>query len=1490
MFQFLVESEELRTTPVRTLEGAARILWFEDLPRDAPGIVSGLLDPEDSDQWLRMERVDRTGPPLPPEELHAWVDLLECRDPQREEPPALLDTPLEPVRPRDVGLPVDEDEEGDGETGSEDNDRDGDQRSITLDEHPDRDVLRAAHAAWARTWSAWADRERVVRRRARLYEEAFRIHQEAVDLGESYELVLGFGHLAWASEGQAVRRHLLTRRVVLSLDDRGTLEVGLDPDALGFALEEDMLEVAQRLREEDRAKVLEHLGAAAEHEGTGALEDLHTALREWTVRAAADAAYDPGAARRPADGNRPQVSFAPALVLRERPKRGQLNALTTIVETLRRQGGEPELLRHIVGEGEGGGAPAAAGTGGAAGGGGSDHEELYFSLPSNAEQREIATRLRDSDLVVVQGPPGTGKTHTIANLVTDLLAHGQRILITSQTTRALKVLKDKLPEEIRPLAVSRTGDGVEAQRELEASVRAILERQSQHDDRSAETEVSRLQDRLDHARGRRDRTLKELRAIRERETHLHPEGPGGYGGTLSQIARKLVDDEAAHSWLGPVPGFERTLTAQTAHALLAAARAFTPEQRAIAAEMPGADELPDPAAHARAVEDIRRAEQAAAESADVWDTATEEVLTRLSRQESARMRGLLTDFTTRRDRTRRLDPHWAEQRSAVLAGRDRQVRTQAERVRTEVRRAETELAAIADVRVDGLDAFAFPDALRHATALKEGFAAGRRLKGPLGMRTRLYKDHAVFLESVTVDGSALDTPEELALVHHRIALERRVGDALRAAGRPADLDWSDPLERLAPLREDLDDLDRLLELADAHTALTAATEPVPALAALDWADDTRVDRLTLLLAAVDARHDAVPARELISSALSLLYTWSDRQRARSGAAPSPLGRARTALEDADTDAYERALADMERARAAHRLEQEYRAAERAVAEHHRGLAAAVTADPGDERWEERLGALDHAWAWSAWNHRLAELTDPKAEEDCRARLAEADGEVRLTMGRLAAAKAWRSCLSRLTADQEVALRAYQQSIRRIGKGTGRHAARHQRQARESLRDCQPAVPAWIMPLYQVVSTVPMDRPGAFDVVIIDEASQSGPEALLLAWLGKRLVVVGDDKQVSPRNAGLDQDQLFALQERRLASFSAPRRNLFAPNNSLFDIAAGLAGSRGQLMLSEHFRCMPEIIGFSNEEFYQGRLQPLRQYAADRLPPVRTVHVAEGMVEGRGQKQVNRAEARALVDRVVRCCADPAYEGRTMGVVTLLGTAQQALIEELLTDVLSLDVRVERQIRVGNASAFQGDERDVMFLGCVYAPFDVDGVPRRPSPFSSVPDQQIINVAASRARDQVWVFHSFALSDLGETDMRRRYLDHLSRPAEDQIGTGLGEVPADERVEPFDSLFEQRVYRALHERGYRVRPQYRAGRYRIDLVVEGGTRRLAVECDGDAFHTEENAPDDAARQRELERVGWTFVRIRGSRFFRDPQESLNPLWKQLEAMGIEPARA
>ncbi len=97
-----------------------------------------------------------------------------------------------------------------------------------------------------------------------------------------------------------------------------------------------------------------------------------------------------------------------------------------------------------------------------------------------------------------------------------------------------------------------------------------------------------------------------------------------------------------------------------------------------------------------------------------------------------------------------------------------------------------------------------------------------------------------------------------------------------------------------------------------------------------------------------------------------------------------------------------------------------------------------------------------------------------------------------------------------------------------------------------------------------------------------------------------------------------------------------------------------------------------------------------------------------------------------------------------------------------------------------------------------------------------------------------------------------------------------------------------MFDALVERGYRVEPQVKAGSFRIDFVVEGNEgRRLAVECDGDRFHGPDQWRDDMARQRVLERAGWTFWRCFGSSFARNRQEVLSDLFATLDALGIEP---
>ena len=82
--------------------------------------------------------------------------------------------------------------------------------------------------------------------------------------------------------------------------------------------------------------------------------------------------------------------------------------------------------------------------------------------------------------------------------------------------------------------------------------------------------------------------------------------------------------------------------------------------------------------------------------------------------------------------------------------------------------------------------------------------------------------------------------------------------------------------------------------------------------------------------------------------------------------------------------------------------------------------------------------------------------------------------------------------------------------------------------------------------------------------------------------------------------------------------------------------------------------------------------------------------------------------------------------------------------------------------------------------------------------------------------------------------------------------------------PFDSWFEVDVYVQIAARNFRVLPQFEIAGRRIDLVVEGMRGRLAVECDGDAWHGADQYGSDMARQRQLERAGLMFWRIRGKR--------------------------
>jgi very-short-patch-repair endonuclease len=384
------------------------------------------------------------------------------------------------------------------------------------------------------------------------------------------------------------------------------------------------------------------------------------------------------------------------------------------------------------------------------------------------------------------------------------------------------------------------------------------------------------------------------------------------------------------------------------------------------------------------------------------------------------------------------------------------------------------------------------------------------------------------------------------------------------------------------------------------------------------------------------------------------------------------------------------------------------------------------------------------------------------------------------------------------------------------------------------------------------------------------------ESLFLSYIAKKMVVVGDDQQISPYGVGIADEDVAGLQHHYLEGI--PHHHALSAQSSLYGNAKIRFGQN--IVLREHFRCMPEIIQFSNDLCYASHgtpLDPLRAYPANRLKPLVVRHVPEGYRTGSTQNALNEPEADAVVAQIIACLDDPRYAGRTMGVISLQGEAQARLIEQKLLERLEPEVIEERRLICGDAYAFQGDERHVMFLTMVAAPNARIGT------LAGESAVQRFNVAVSRARDQLWLFHSATLDVLSPTCMRSRLLSYMLNPVR---------VATEERDQRFESQFERQVFQLIVERGFHVRTQVCIGdptnhRYRIDLVVEGMQGRLAVECDGDEWHGPDRYEQDMARQRDLERAGWQFVRIRGSDFYRNPAKALEPLWGELERLGIKP---
>lgn len=1464
IFRYLAEYTQLRMRQQRTLD-MWDASWAKDWPNELEvGSAFRLGERElGTGVLLVVKKPKRTPPPLPREDRLVWFDRPSLSDSSLSEPKVFPQIRASKNTEALEGEPSEEEQE-----------------ILNLAENPE--VLAEIRRYVSDRWLPWAETDRRRVAVQSLYGTLFSWWQRQTQMGEQWELILGLGLLTWKDRESAdiIKRPLVVVPATVEMDARsGAITVSIQSDGSGPALELDMLSPGQRPNADAMRSMRVLVTKAGDvwdrSVGNGVLRAIANQL-------AADAVYDEADDYAASYDNAPRVAFAPGLFMRKRTEKSVHSLLLSIERQLAETGYVPPGIAAVLGIDDDVD-PKIVETGEVEQTQSRLSSELidemvFFPKKSNDEQKMIVRKLAASrGGLIVQGPPGTGKSHTIANLVCDLLARGNRVLVTSKGPRALRVLRDMLPEEVQDLCVLMLGADLESNQSLEKSIGAISKKYESWQPARAAARRAQLREEYESSRSMEQRILGEMLELREAETEQEVAVADAYVGTRAHIAAKVRSEEDRHGWIlqyvksdadpGDLP-IGRVECRQLADDLASVTEATANE---LALCRPDLGSLPS-TSELQALFDEQRAAWAAL---DASASAANEVEWT---EELANLRGSIAEL-----RNSLLHVSNSGQDSAFVLALAREcIDGDGELLREEISflddvlgRLGAESAVDAEVVLpEGVTwSQARVDASRLSAHLHEGKGMGFGL-----LRPKVVKECMYLIEGARVDGVACSDVVVLDRLAAAISDKQILASARDRLTRHGLSPDGSPRAELTELRL----LRRRAQTAVASTAdvsrLRGVCEKLPMGFVIDW---TSIESLQKALDALD-----FSARKF---RLDQVTERIDSIAAEIRGNGQPLHPQATELADAV------ASRDISRAEAAHEALVGLSASDPALqrvtnlkkrlAERNARLADALV-HWGDERCVARVRGLVESWSWLRAELWLRRVCDPKRHEDLDQELECAQQRQAGAISALAAEFAWEHCLSPMTEEHRRHLVAWSLAMRKLGKGTGKYASIHRRDAREHMQYCKDVIPAWIMPLYKVAETLD-PQPNTFDVAIVDEASQSGPEALFVAYIAKKVIIVGDDQQISPDDVGVNVQDVQDLIDLYLSEL--PYKGVFGAKSSLFDQGKQFFGY--PLRLREHFRCMPEIIQFSNNLCYADQpLDPLRQYGPDRLDPVVVRRIADGYQED-GRGSVNPPEANAIVRQIAELCNDPRYDGRTFGVISLLSSSKQAqLIERRLLETIGAEEMIRRRIVCGDAYDFQGDERDVVFLSMVSASN------HRVGSLTSEADKRRFNVAVSRAKDQLWLFHSIDIKDLGSTCYRRVLLEYCQNPRVTGITSGGIDVEAIRRAAqgrrelgnqptPFGSWFEVDVYLQIADKGFRVLPQYESGGYFIDLMVQGMNGSLAVECDGEKWHGAEQYEADVARQRKLERCGLRFWRLAESAFRRDPKGAMESLWTRLADLRI-----
>jgi hypothetical protein len=1172
-----------------------RFVFHQHELEKLPGITNDTFD-ADGPVWLAVERLVATEPPAIDPDLAIWIEV--SGDPDRR--------PL--VRQR-VVVTVDRPEKdrliAAGYARAEHcspaiaQDASVALWSVRLHLEQRPDIVERLDRYLAGSWAAWATAERLRRRTIALHRRLRALARvaAATERDSGCEIVWGIGVSRWRHDGRQLDLPLLERLVEIEVLENSDAEIRLRPRMVGATVNLrafDALSSAAKLAGDNAARLLETI------ERGGELSPFQPASFEPILRAVSSQ-LDPRGIYSPAmpDAGVPlqeagdQLTVSDRWVIFARPRRDapllrDIERLQRAIEYAPRSecclaGLAQALLGAPDHEANEGVRRRLSGVIGhpidivPAAQVAADQGDLFFPLPTNSDQMEIVRQLRRSDGVVVQGARGPDRTSAIANVVCHHLALGLRVLVVSRNESALARLSEKLPRGIRDLTVNLTGSDKEVLKHAESVVSRLLSIVETIDLSEQAEQVNRVEQDI-------IATSREISRLDDEVASIASRGLLRSSGTadlpLDALAT-LIADSAAYARFTDRPSrflSETDLLVSTVEKAREARLRLASDLKYVDDELPEVAQLPSAATVIRLHEDLRRtSERMDGESHDSW--FSRHVVATLGSEGAGKFVG---DLETLAAAHRIIaDEPWLAALSPVGPQAEHSSANAAVVVDF-ARDASSLLSRRAGFLTRPVEMPADAFSNQELVTIVERLSAGEKVFTAFSVSRRALKQT---VDAIKIAGFAPKTAADWSHVRdylnwrrHLHSLDSRWRSLAAEIGAPApEPDTSHMLhghERVAKSVE--------VAIVTAALAKRSFRTTVPKLSMPDGDMAELLGngrRLTALAAAVRSAASRTADQRMELARLNELFSgWGAMATQVRADVLSQIGR----YDVEPREIEKRWIAIRTRLQALHDRRADVELLDeacRAVTEAGAGsFARRLRTEPAHrEAGGDLLLAADWmmAWNWAVLMRQTEGVGQHQRLRDLSDRRVTLETRLRELLERVVVARMHLAFAQNTGSAVRQAFTVFMITLRKMAATcSGPTAYRLRQIAREALESCYEGFPCQLMPAWRAAEQLPA-RLGAFDLVVIEDASQSDLRELTAMLRGRKVVVTEDDRPTRKPAEPRDRD-IESIEHAFLRSVPVAIRPLLLPGAALCDLIK-LAFPDRMIRLREHARRVDPLV-------------------------------------------------------------------------------------------------------------------------------------------------------------------------------------------------------------------------------------------------------------------------------------------------------------------------